>query len=337
MPQFSLTSEITSLRLDKDLISPGAATILAGCVKANTTLLELSVRHCPIVDVPATALAASVLACKQLLSFSKVPLDELRDTKKPLHTLKVLNAGMGPSGGIVAAGAAQRAPAITAVVLPYNKMGIEGGEAMAALLRSEACRLTQLDVRSNGIVGDAAKALAAAVLAAATLEVFSEISLKELRDGGDEKLALIGMSMGPPEALVIAGLLSRAGSKVAELNLDRNEILSEGCAALMEMLHTNTTLTAVRLVENKLGASAAQAVATMLTTNATLKKLDIGGNKLHGKDGGKLLADALEANKSLATFHAKAVKFPPKDAERLKKLRASREPGVHPPLEVKIG
>ena len=59
----------------------------------------------------------------------------------------------------------------------YSSIGIDSIAEGLSFVKS----LTHLDVRSNGIVGDAAKQLAAAVLSSETLVVFSELPVKRLK------------------------------------------------------------------------------------------------------------------------------------------------------------
>ena len=358
---FTLDEQATRLMLDKEddngrPVSAGAATLLAGAVRANKVLVDLSVRHCPlVVGEAARQLAASVLESTVMCDFSKLPLEELRgnypglvrsdahhrdglvqrrNDKKPMVTLKVANAGMGAAGAIVAAGAAAKVPTLTTVALPNNKIGTEGGVAMAALLRG-VNGLTNLDLRGGEIVGEGARALADAVLASSSLETFSEVPLKRLRENtGDERLDLTnsGGSLSPAEAHVLASLLAD-NTKVTALVLDRNHVLNEGAISLLKMLHTNSTLTSLVLNETELTAGAVPAIAEMLVANSTLRELNIGGNKL-GKEAGGLLADAIEKNKTLTSLRALRA-IPTKEADRLKKARATRTDG-QPTLEVKV-
>ena len=67
-----------------------------------------------------------------------------------------------------------------------------------------------------------------------SLEVFGEVPVAQLRKQTDEKLQLIGLSLGPAEAHVLAGLLTN-NTKLTELNLDRNDVQTDGAQAIMHM------------------------------------------------------------------------------------------------------
>ena len=325
----------TGLTVEKGRGSAGAATLLASLLAANAMLVELDVRKWPIVGEPARRLATAVLASPRILEFSKLPLSELRETKAPIETIKVQQVPqVGPTGGIVLASVARDAPALTTLLMPHNRIGSEGGEAMAALLRHNK-KLTHLDVRSNGIFGAAAHKLASAVLASPSLAIFGGVPLKKLKEKTEEHLVLINEFLGPSEARVLAGLLRQKSMRLTSLNLDRNQILSEGVRALAEALHTNTGLTDLKINDNGTDGEAAPALAKMLTMNTTLRELNVGGNRL-GKEGGGLIADALAVNKTLTRFLALGVKFPPQDLERLRRVRDTRVEGVDQPLEVKV-
>ena len=67
--------------------------------------------------------------------------------------------------------------------------------------------LTSLDTRLNKIDGEAAQQLAAAVLGSASLEVFGEVPMKQLRADALTELSLSQKSLGPTEAIVLAKLV----------------------------------------------------------------------------------------------------------------------------------
>ena len=69
-----------------------------------------------------------------------------------------------------------------------------------------SAELTSLDVRCNGIVGDAAEKLAASVLESKSMEVFSLIPMKGLRANEVAELKLSNRGLGPAEAHVISSL-----------------------------------------------------------------------------------------------------------------------------------
>ena len=67
--------------------------------------------------------------------------------------------------------------------------------------------LNVVDTRNNSIDGEAAKELAAAVLASSSMIKFGEVPIKELRADVLTTLDLKSKNLGPTEAIVLAGLL----------------------------------------------------------------------------------------------------------------------------------
>ena len=96
--------------------------------------------------------------------------------------------------------------------------------------------LTKILVGGNNIGGDGAQQLAAAVLAKPTLEVFSEIPLKELRADSLTSLDLTSKGLGVPEAIVLADLLRSVCASMTRLDVRVNSLGEEGKAALRKAL-----------------------------------------------------------------------------------------------------
>eukprot|EP00325_Prymnesiales_sp_UTEX-LB-985_P018082 CAMPEP_0174754326 /NCGR_PEP_ID=MMETSP1094-20130205/105680_1 /TAXON_ID=156173 /ORGANISM="Chrysochromulina brevifilum, Strain UTEX LB 985" /LENGTH=473 /DNA_ID=CAMNT_0015960191 /DNA_START=36 /DNA_END=1457 /DNA_ORIENTATION=- len=146
--------------------------------------------------------------------------------------------------------------------------------------------ITNLDMRFNDITGEAAQQLSSAVLASPSLEVFSEVPIKELRaDSSLTELSLEGKSLGPTEAMVIAALIE--GSAVlTSLNLEANNIRNEGAIAIAEALKSGSAvLTSLNLFDNEIGNDGAIALADALKSGkSVLKELNLAENALCGID-----------------------------------------------------
>ena len=82
----------------------------------------------------------------------------------------------------------------------------EGPQAIADAIRVTPS-VTCLDVRKNGISGDGASQLSAAVLGNLKLEKFNEIPIKEMRTDSLTKLDLSGKGVEVVGGMVVAGLL----------------------------------------------------------------------------------------------------------------------------------
>ena len=83
----------------------------------------------------------------------------------------------------------------------------EGPKAISEAIRVTTS-VTCLDVRRNGISGDGASQLSAAVLGNQKMEVFNEIPIKEMRADTLAELDLGNKDVGVVGSMVLAGLLS---------------------------------------------------------------------------------------------------------------------------------
>ena len=101
--------------------------------------------------------------------------------------------------------------------------GAEGAKAIAAGLSAGSAVLKNIDTRQNNISGEAAQQLAAAALGSASLEVLSEVPIKELREDKHRSLDLSEKGLGPTEGIVLAELTKVSGV-FTELSVANNYI-----------------------------------------------------------------------------------------------------------------
>ena len=90
--------------------------------------------------------------------------------------------------------------------------------------------LKSLSVAYNDISGDAAQQLAAAAFESKSLEVFSEVPIKELRQDQLSELDLSGKGLGPTEAILLSKLINFS-AVLTDLNLCNNSLGVEGGTA----------------------------------------------------------------------------------------------------------
>ena len=102
--------------------------------------------------------------------------------------------------------------------------------------------LTSLDVGYNGIQGEGAKQVAAAVLAKPTLVIFTSIPLKELRADSLTTLDLKGKGLGVPEAIVLADLLKSVSASMTRVDVRDNSIAGDGASQLSAAVLANTKI-----------------------------------------------------------------------------------------------
>ena len=114
--------------------------------------------------------------------------------------------------------AAMKEKAMVSIGMVSCELGVEGAKVvaeMAAVSRS----LTAVDTRQNGIDGEGAEQLAAAVLGSFSMVTFGEVPMKELRADTLTTLDLSRKDLGPTEAIVLAGLLSTPQLRWSSLSL----------------------------------------------------------------------------------------------------------------------
>jgi len=278
LPKFSMSvlqangaERIEKLEMFKGkYLGDGAISILAACVKSNP--------HCRTVDVSnvstairfsgsaAAKLSAAVLANLGIEKFNQVPIKELRADS--LTTLKLYSKSIGVAGGLVLAG-----------------------------LMTFASSLTSCDVRDNGISGDAASQLAAAVLNHPRIEAFNELPIKEMRADSLTELDMSRKKIGAEGGLVLAGLLSRMRS-LTSLLLGSNQLDEASVIAICNAVKESkqTKLATLGLSVNSVGPIGARAVAGMVAGTASLMELQLGGNS-YGDEGVEAICDAVRENK----------------------------------------
>ena len=211
-------------------------SIFCGAVKA-------ALRSCITgIGEPPLDLMLAAVACAGSGEIQGIPVQAMRSSGLTQLNLVGLGPGewIGPHGAMLVACLLPVMASLTRLVLKDNNLGpqgaqhlsegltvnksvteldisnvggsssgdiqAEGAKYVADMLRVNAS-LTSLDVGDNGINGDEAKQLAAAVLAKPTIEVFTSIPLKELRMDSLTTLDLTSKGLGIPEAIVLADLL----------------------------------------------------------------------------------------------------------------------------------
>jgi Ran GTPase-activating protein (RanGAP) involved in mRNA processing and transport len=206
----------------------------------------------------------------------------------------------------------------TKVSLPW--MGLDDKDSIAlvqhlAIALEDNTTLTGLNVRSNNICDEGAKALADALKHNTTLASLNvednNIGAKgaaELADALRYNRALTylnleGNDIGDDGAAALADAL-KVNTTLAWLNVKGNNIGVDGAKALADALKHNTTLTSLRVIGNNIGDDGAKALADALMDNLTLTYLNVGRNNI-GDEGAKALADALKENRRLASLNVK--------------------------------
>lgn len=209
--------------------------------------------------------------------------------ERPLELLlaAVACAGSGEARRIPVE--AMRNDAIAELDLRGLSVGVEG-----CMLIAYACHdllpvmtsLTEVDVRENNFLGDAASQLSASVLGNTKIEKFNEIPIKGMRADSLTTLSMYNKSIGPVGGMVVAGLLPVMAS-LTRLDLSSNQLCG--------MFYDDE----IDLWEGTYTAEGINAIADALRVNTSLTELMIHGNSI-GNEGAQAIADALKMNNSCA-------------------------------------
>jgi hypothetical protein len=155
---------------------------------------------------------------------------------------------------------------------PYNDLS--GITAICEMLKVNAV-LKNLNVAYNSSYnGESAQQLAAAALGSASLEVLSEVPIKELREDKHTSLNLSSKGLGPAEGIVLAKLM-KFSAVLTDLNIAVNNIGPGGAKAFADALRVNAALTTLNLYGNSIGLEGGKALAEALRVNAVLTNLSV--------------------------------------------------------------
>ena len=267
------------------------------------------------MDLDAEQAAGVVQMLKRGVKITKLNVDGTElDVPKLLDTIVTGNGahlllpGLGPASAVIFA------------------------DILAPPVFEGARTLKSLDTRSGpwsgseggALNGTAAHKLATAVLRTESLEKFSDIPIKKLREDqlkglsespiNDGKLKMEkDFYLGPVEGIVLGELIKGRVDKglvfpplatLKELMLNGNQLGVDGGKALGHALKKNQVIEKLQLASNELtrkgeDASAIQAIAAGIKKSPSLTELDLSSNILQPAGCTKALGAALAANPKL--------------------------------------
>lgn len=258
------SSRIKKLQL-KDLRNSREIITFFQLLRHNSSLTELSLRHCLICQQGAVAIADFLSKHSQILEF------RLTDTQFVCGaSFKLLCEGLKKNASV------QRAHFVN-----NELVGKESATHLVSLLAVSGLRELYLCENDLGDEGSA-------VLARGILLLNSALRFLDLRSNG----------------ITAAGAMSLQGLVVSSqyllgLDLSNNELGDLGAQAMARGLqHSSCLLQTLDLSFNQIDEAAAKALATMLRTNNTLQRLNLSFNNL-GDQGTRLMVSALLRNFSL--------------------------------------
>ncbi|KOO27955.1 hypothetical protein Ctob_003240, partial [Chrysochromulina tobinii] len=271
---------LTQLDLGGNRLGAESGKALAVALQTNTTLTQLSLNHNNLGDSGGCALAVAL------------------QTNTTLTQLDLGGSSLGAESGKALAVALQTNTTLTQLSLNHNNLGDSGGCALAVALQTNTT-LRHLDLGGNNLSTERDKAVLKLLKMNSSFHTIAcggvVLSIVELTSAAS--IVLSEKRLGDAFGLVIAHLISRNRS-LTQLDLGGNNLSTETCKALVEVLKTNTALAQLSLRSNQLGDADGRTLAIEISRNRSLTQLDLGGNSL-GAESGKALAVALQTNTTL--------------------------------------
>ena len=299
--------------MDSRLSAPNA-TLLAGVLRANTTLKGLSLDG---VLETAPSQLKGVYRCEQ--SSEGEPFHHLA----PPDSISLAERGLSSAVGIVLARLIELNTVLTALDVRKNSFGVRCAGAFARCLERDCSALRSLHLSANPLCGvrhergsyepSGMLALATALALNTTLTCLHLAAVQ-----GDPS-----SSMGPEVGLALATALA-LNTTLTELSLQQNVHLgAEALGALAKALTLNTTLRSLNLASTRLGMVGYKPLLACLRSGPTsltnLTNLGLSSNGL-GSKGGVALAAALEGNTSLRRLDLASNEIGAEGGTRLAKL-----------------
>ena len=332
----------------------GAKAVATYCACAVTgSLSRVDVRGNNLAGEGASQLSAAILGNLKIEMFNEIPIKEMRANS--FTELDLKEKRFGVEGSMVVAGLIPMMAMLTICNLLKNDLDIKSAMMLAKigtekhillsgikhdqteasfssnnlqpadgiLIASDlrvSTAVKHLSVTHNGILGEAAQQLATAALGSSSLEVFSEVPIKGLREDKLIELNLAIKGLGPTEGIVLAALI-KFSPVLNTLNLADNALCGvhvgrmdptevegtydvTGIQALATALVGNRVLTILNLYNNSIGAEGAKAIADALKSGSTvLTDLNLRATHI-GTEGAKAIVDALSSGRAvLSTLH----------------------------------
>ena len=261
------------MQVDSRLSAPNA-TLLAGVLRANTTVQALSldgVLETAPNSLKGVPVNAPVNRCEE--STEGKPLLDLA----PPDSISLAERGLSSAVGIVLARLVELNTALTALDVRKNSFGVRCAAAFARCLERDCSALRTLHLSANPLCGvrhecgsyepSGMLALATALTLNTTLRTLNLASTR---------LGLVGYQ--PLLACLRSGPSSL--TKLTSLGLSSNGLGCKGGVALAAALEGNTSLRRLDLASNAIGAEGGACLAKLLELSTALTRLDLRSNDL---------------------------------------------------------
>lgn len=217
------------------------------------------------------------------LATVKAAASERTDAGKPIE-LDLFDMKLGAEGAETLATELESDAACPLHVLNVckNKLGDEGGTAIARIIKVDSLQLRSLDLRMNKIALKGAEQLASALCTNRTL-------------------TSLDVSSNDFNAKAAASLASalESNTTLETLGLEYNTMGDEGAERIAFALTKNSTLITLLMRSCEIRAKGAASLAGALAVNKSLKKFDVSTNEI-GDEGAESFIDALKTNNMIA-------------------------------------
>ena len=287
---------------------------LASSLSEGNTLTSLDLSLNTLGEAGAAALASAVACAPEDDPLRWLRVGQSGGEALPVQPLRGLAVRGEVESAIVLSG--QRLDDLDAVViasligtnsrllrldLSGSMIGAIGSRALASALASPDCRLTQLDLRGKGMLGEEGKrAIGLALARPASAEVGCLACDHFVLGPNTAALDLPGAMLTPADVVLLAGVLHH-NRALLSLDLSSNGLGPPACAALCSALGRNNALVELDVYGNELTDEGAKQISETLKLNSTLTTLSLGLNGLSG-EGVRRVCHALEGNSSLVAL-----------------------------------
>jgi Ran GTPase-activating protein (RanGAP) involved in mRNA processing and transport len=250
----------------RDLRNPREVITFFQSLLQNTTIEELSLRHCQICPQGAQAIAKLLKVHPRLQEVRLVDSQLIGDSLGPICQGLKMNRS------------------IQRLYLVNNEIRADQAGHLADLLQGSSC-LRELYLCENELGDEGVKTLTDGVLGSTSLHT----------------LDLRSNDITPNSALSLQGMVV-SSQFLVKLNLGSNELGNLGATALARGLqHPSCVLQKLDLSENGIDKAGTFALASMLRTNRDLEELNLGFNAV-GDEGATAISCSLERNSTLRSL-----------------------------------
>ena len=308
---FSSCGSQTTLHLNSQQIKQDELETLSDSVNKFSCCTNLALTNCNIGDNVGS------LKSLTLLKFLDVSINHISDygsaavAENIQHCTKLQELNMsfnhiGDSGAVAITESLKHLPTMREFDLSYNQIGDEGAITITRALkdRKDFKLFLQINKITKECVGtvtclkpDVVFEIDDIILDNATAIDILTINIDNSAFTNNIKSLRIGCSVDGTKALFL-----KHCTNLQKLNLDSNNIGSDGAKALADCLKHHTNLQALNLDSNNIGSDGAKALADCLKHHTNLQALNLDSNNI-GSDGAKALADCLKHHTNLQALN----------------------------------